>query len=348
MEEQKQEIRESEDGLFEHHRLEIDQGQKPMRVDVWLTTMIRNATRTKIKNAALAGGIKVNDKSVKASYKVKPGDVVTYLKPYAPQTDLIPEDIPLNIVHEDEDVILINKQPGMVCHPGLGHYSGTLVHALLYHCEQLPVKDPKNEDDQLRPGLVHRLDKDTSGLIIVAKNEFSGAHLSNQFFEHTTDRNYLAIVWGDVEADNGTVTGYIGRSARDRKKFINYKDESKGKWAVTHYEVLERFGFATLIRCKLETGRTHQIRVQLKSIGHTLFSDSFYGGDKVLAGLQTSKFNAFIRNCISILPRQALHAKTLGFTHPRTGERLHFESETPPEFLQVMDRFRVYNKGKTG
>jgi 23S rRNA pseudouridine1911/1915/1917 synthase len=329
-----------EDSLYEHYALEASGGQNPLRVDKFLSNLLRNISRSRIKNASQTGSIKVNGESVKASYKVKPGDRVTVLLPFPPPPDVEAEDLPLHIVYEDKSIILINKAAGMVVHPAVGHRTGTLVHGLLWHFGKLP-----DMGEPARPGLVHRLDKDTSGIMLVAKVEFAMAHLGKQFFDRTTGREYQAIVWGDL-ATGGTIVGNVGRSPRDRKKFMVSADPDFGKHAVTHYEVLERFGFATLVKCKLETGRTHQIRVHMKHIGHTLFGDTYYDGNKQLFGPKNKGFQDFIRECLTIMPRQALHAKTLSFTHPETGERMSFDSELPEDFASVLKRFREWTERK--
>jgi 23S rRNA pseudouridine1911/1915/1917 synthase len=274
---------------------------------------------------------------VKSSYRIKPLDVITVEMPYpVREIELIPENIPLDILYEDEEVIVLNKAAGMVVHPGYGNYTGTLVNALMYHIEHLPKGTA-----EIRPGLVHRLDKNTTGIMVIAKTDYSLTHLARQFFDRTTDRRYTALVWGDVEKD-GTVTGHIGRSIQDRKVFVVYEDGSQGKYAVTHYKVLERLGYVTLVECKLETGRTHQIRVHMKHIGHTLFGDFEYGGDKVLKGTTFAKYKQFVENCFEILPRQALHARTLGFMHPTKGEWMQFDTPLPEDMTEVLDRWRRY------
>lgn len=324
---------------YEHHRFVADKGQKPLRVDKFLTNFIENTTRNKVQQAAEDGHVLVNGTAVKSNYKVKPLDVVTVVFEHPPyEFLLVPENIPLDIVYEDSSLLVINKPPGMVVHPGHGNYSGTLVNALAYHFENLPVKEEQ------RPGLVHRIDKDTSGLMVIAKTENAMTGLAKQFFNKTTERIYYALVWGNVEADEGTVSGHIGRHPKDRLQMAVFEDGSQGKEAVTHYRVIERFTYVTLIACKLETGRTHQIRVHMKHIGHTLFNDARYGGDRILKGTTFSKYRQFVENCFSILPRQALHAKTLGFTHPETGEKLHFDSELPDDFNAALDKWRQYTK----
>lgn len=321
--------------IYEHHRLRVDPGQEAVRVDIFLANRLKNASRSRIKNATLAGFVRVNNKVSKASYKLRPYDEVSVILPYPPAPDLQAEDIPLNIVYEDEHLIMINKSPGLVCHPGSGNYRGTLINALLWHFEHNPFPcggDP----DSIRPGLVHRIDKDTSGLLAVARTEYAYNYLAKQFYERTTDRNYYALVWGDVEKDRGTIVGHIGRSPNDRKRFIVYEDGMMGKHAVTHYEVIQRFGVCTLVRCKLETGRTHQIRVHFKYIGHTLFGDIFYGGDKILRGKPSKAYQRFIQDLLEGMPRQALHAKTLGFNHPADGRRVFFDSPLPDDFRNLL------------
>lgn len=335
-------LREEEDALFEHFTLEAASGQKPMRVDKFLANLLAFTSRSRIKNASLTGAISVNGKSAKASHKIQAGDVVKLLLPYPPPPELEAQDIPLDIQYEDDHLIILHKPPGMVCHPSLGHRTGTLIHALLWHFEHLP--HAKGATEFTRPGLVHRIDRDTSGLLIIAKTEYAMAHLSKQFFDRTTDRNYVALVWGDVIEDTGTIVAHIGRSKRDRKRYAAFPDGEIGKHAVTHYEVLERYGVATLVRCKLETGRTHQIRVHMKHIGHTLFGDKEYHGDHLLVGPRVKKYQQFIRNCFEVMPRQALHARSLAITHPHTGERMQFDSELPADFQGAVDKFRHWAK----
>lgn len=328
-----------DEGLFEHYTIVVSKGQQAMRLDKYLANTLPFTTRSKIKNASETGTILVNEKEIKISYKVKAGDTIRLMLPFPPAPELKPEPIPLDIRYEDNELLVVHKSPGMVVHPSLGHWSGTLVHGLLWHFQQLP--QPKGEP--YRPGLVHRIDKDTSGILVVAKEEYAMAHLSKQFFDHSIDRVYNALVWGNVKENKGTITTNIGRSTKDRKIFQPYPLESdQGKVAITHYEVIERFGPVTLIQCKLETGRTHQIRVHMKHLGHTLFSDREYGGDKVLSGNPTAKYLQFIHNCMELLPRQALHAKSLTFTHPHTLERRHFESDLPEDFQSALDKFRKW------
>jgi 23S rRNA pseudouridine1911/1915/1917 synthase len=324
--------------LYEHYRFVVDSGQKPLRIDKFLVNKME-FSRNKIQNAADAGNILVNDKPVKSNYKVKPGDVVSIVMAYPPrEIELIPEDIPVNIVYEDDELIVVNKEAGMVVHPAYGHYSGTLVNALLHHLKDLPGA----ESGEVRPGLVHRIDKNTSGLLIVAKTEFSMNHLAKQFYDKTTHREYIALAWGSLKEKKGTIEGHIGRSLKNRKVMQVFPAEERGKPAITHYEVMEDLGYVTLLKCWLETGRTHQIRIHMKHIGHPLFNDEEYGGDKILKGTLFTKYKQFVNNCFSILPRQALHAKTLGFKHPRTGEKMFFDSELPEDMKQAIDKWRHY------
>lgn len=325
--------------LFEHLRIEADKGQALLRLDKFLMNRVENTSRNRIQNAIEAETVLVNGKLVKASYKVKPLDVVTVVLPDPPRdTEVYPEDIPLDILFEDDDVLLVNKVAGMVVHPGYNNYTGTLVNALTFHLNQLPTM-PGNTG---RPGLVHRIDKDTSGLLVIAKSEWAMTHLAKQFFDHSIKRKYVALVWGDLPED-GTIKGYIGRNLKDRRVMDMYDSEEKGKWSVTHYRILERLGYVTLIECELETGRTHQIRTHLKSIGHPLFSDDLYGGSKILKGTVFNKYKQFVHNCFEILPRQALHARSLGFVHPRTKEFVAFEVPLPEDFQQALDKWRSYS-----
>lgn len=338
MTEENELIDQEEQDLYEHLRVVVDKGQSLLRIDKFLMHRIENASRNRIQNAIDAGSVLVNEKPVKASYKVKPLDVISVVLPHPPRdTEVYPENIPLDIVFEDDDVILVNKPAGLVVHPGYNNYNGTLVNGLVYHFQQLPQL-PGNDG---RPGLVHRIDKDTSGLLLISKNERSMTYLAKQFFDHSISRRYIALVWGDLAAD-GTVTGYIGRSIKDRRVMSIYDDETKGKWAVTHYKVLRRFGYVTLIECRLETGRTHQIRAHMKHLGHPLFNDSTYGGDKIVKGTVFSKYRQFIDNCFDIIPRQALHARSLGFIHPSAKKYVHFESELPEDFQQVIEKWEKY------
>lgn len=333
---------EAEDELYEHHRFEAGKGQAPLRVDKFLMNLVENATRNKIQQAASAGNIFVNDVPVKSNHKVKANDIVRVLMEHPPYEYLLePENIPLDIVFEDDQLLVVNKPAGMVVHPGHGNYSGTLVNALAYHFENLPLNSSE------RPGLVHRIDKDTSGLLVIAKTDHAMAYLAQQFAEKTSEREYIALVWGNVAEDSGTIEGHIGRHPKDRMQNTVYVDGSEGKPAVTHYKVLERFGYVTLVSCKLETGRTHQIRVHMKHIGHTLFNDARYGGDIILKGTTFTKYKQFIDNCFKILPRQALHAKTLGFEHPVTKEFLRFEAELPQDMAECIEKWKTYSKSHT-
>ena len=325
--------------LYEHFRVVVDKGQAPIRIDKYLFERIVNASRNRIQKAADAGFVMANGKPVKSNYKIKPQDILTVMmdRPRY-ENDIIPEDIPLNIVYEDNDLMVINKPAGLVVHPGCGNYHGTLVNAIAWHLKDNPLYDPN--DPQV--GLVHRIDKDTSGLLVVAKTPNAKTHLGLQFFNKTTKRKYNALVWGIMEQDEGTVEGNIARNPKDRMQMAVFSDPEIGKHAVTHYHVLERIGYVTLVECVLETGRTHQIRVHMKHIGHPLFNDERYGGNEILKGTHFSKYKQFVNNCFAICPRQALHAKTLGFVHPRTGEEMFFTSELPEDMVQLLDRWRTY------
>jgi 23S rRNA pseudouridine1911/1915/1917 synthase len=332
-------ISEKEDELYEHHAFRVVSGQQPLRIDKYLMNFIENVTRNKIQAAAKDGSIFVNDVPVKSNYKVKPNDLISVKFEHPPHENLlVAEDIPIDVVYEDDDLLVVNKPAGMVVHPGHGNYSGTLINALIFHFENLP----NNSSD--RPGLVHRIDKDTSGLLVVAKTEHAMAHLSNQFAKKTSEREYVALVWGNMDDDEGTIDGHIGRHPKNRLQNTVYEGENidKGKSAVTHYKVIERLGYVTLVTCKLETGRTHQIRVHMKHIGHTLFNDSRYGGQRILKGTTFTKYKQFVDNCFKILPRQALHAKTLGFEHPTTGEFMRFQSEVPEDIAECIEKWRHY------
>jgi len=336
-----EESKNEQEDLYEHFRFIAQKGQQPLRVDKYLMNYIENATRSKIQKAAKDGNIHVNDIPVKSNYKVKPNDVVTVLFEHPPyEFLLVPEDIPIDIVYEDDAVLVVNKPAGMVVHPGHGNYSGTLINALTFHFDNLP------NNSSNRPGLVHRIDKDTSGLLVVAKTEEAMTYLAKQFFNKTTEREYVALVWGDVKDDEGTIVGNIGRHPKNRLQNTVFEDdeEEKGKPAVTHYKVIERFGYVTLLSCKLETGRTHQIRVHLKYIGHTLFNDERYGGNRILKGTSFSKYKQFVDNCFKVLPRQALHAKTLGFVHPTTKKLMRFEAPIPEDIEQCIEKWRNYSK----
>ena len=328
-----------EDELFEHFRFEVPKGQASLRIDKYLMGLIQNATRNKIQTAATEGNIFVNDVTVKSNYKVKANDIVRVMLTHPPyENHIIPENIPLDIVYEDDTLLLINKLPGMVVHPGHGNYTGTLVHALAYHFDNLPMNSSE------RPGLVHRIDKDTSGLLVIAKTEAAMTHLAKQFEAKTSEREYVALVWGNVVEEKGTIEGNLARHLKDRMQMAVFADPEIGKPAVTHYKVLERFGYVTLISCQLETGRTHQIRAHLKHIGHPLFNDERYGGHLILKGTTFTKYKQFIDNCFKALPRQALHAKTLGFVHPTTGELMRFDTELPQDFQDCIEKWRGYSK----
>jgi 23S rRNA pseudouridine1911/1915/1917 synthase len=329
--------------LFEHYRFKADPGQSLLRIDKFIFTRIESTSRTRIQSAANAGNILVNNKPVRPNYKVKPGDIVQIVLPTPPrELELIPENIPINIVYEDDDVVVVNKEPGMVVHPAYGNYTGTLVNALMWHFKDLPLF----QTGELRPGLVHRIDKDTSGILVIAKNELALNKLSKQFFDRTTDRKYIALIWGTPVPSKGTITGNVGRNIRDRKIMQVFPDGSQGKTAITHYKVLEDLGYVSTIECKLETGRTHQIRVHFSFIKHPLFNDDEYGGDKILKGTTFSKYQQFVKNCFTILPRQALHAKSLAFDHPATGKRLSFDSELPDDMKQVIEKWRNYTSAR--
>lgn len=324
--------------LFEHYKFKADKGQELLRIDKFLMDRIPNTTRNKLQNALSEGHILVNKKPVKANYRVKPLDDITVELPYPPQEIiLIPEDIPLNILYEDDDVIVLNKDAGLVVHPGFGNHTGTLVNGLIYHFKNLPETSMAN-----RPGLVHRLDKNTTGVMVIAKTEHALSHLGKQFFDRTIERRYQALVWGDFEEENGTVEGNVGRSLQNRKVMSVFPDGEFGKHAITHYKVLKRFGYVTLVECKLETGRTHQIRVHMQHLKHPLFNDEDYGGDRILKGTSFTKYKQFINNCFDILPRQALHAKSLGFEHPATGEWLHFETDLPEDITKLLEKWDGY------
>ena len=329
--------------LHEHHRFVAGEGQEPLRVDKFLLNFIENTNRSKIQKAAKDGCVWVNDLVVKSNHKVKPNDVVRVMLEHPTYEQLLtPQNIPIDIVYEDDEVLVVNKEAGMVVHPGHGNYEGTLINALIYHIDNLP----NNSSD--RPGLVHRIDKDTTGLLVVAKTEKAMAHLTKQFANKTSIREYVALVWGDVAEDKGTIEGNIGRHPKNRLQNTVWfgEDEDKGRPAVTHFEVIERLGYVTLVKCKLETGRTHQIRVHMKHIGHTLFNDERYGGDVILKGTTFTKYKQFVDNCFKILPRQALHARTLGFVHPTTGKQLFFEAPIPKDIIDCIDKWRGYSGNK--
>ena len=331
---------ENEQGeLYEHYRFDVDKGQGLLRIDKYLFNKLESISRNKIQNAAGAGNILVNDNPVKSNYKVKPNDIISIVLPHPPREfELIPEDIPVDIVYEDDEIIVVNKGAGMVVHPGHGNYTGTLINALAYHLKDLPLF----QKGEIRPGLVHRIDKNTSGILVVAKTENALNKLAKQFFDRTTERTYIALVWGNMETDEGTITGNIGRSLKDRMKMQVFPDDEHGKHAVTHYKVLEKLGYVNLLECKLETGRTHQIRVHMEYIGHPLFNDERYGGDRILKGTTFTKYKQFVQNCFGILPGHVLHAKSLGFKHPVTGKYMFFDSELPGEMQKLIDKWRNY------
>lgn len=325
--------------LFEHHRFKVDPGQSAIRIDKYIFSRMENTSRTRIQNAADAGNILVNNKPVKPNYRVKPGDIIQIVLPDPPrEIELIPENIPINIIYEDDDVVVVNKEAGMVVHPAYGNYRGTLVNALMWHFKDLPLFST----GELRPGLVHRIDKNTSGILVIAKNELALNRLSKQFYDRTTDRKYIAIVWGVPDPREGTITGHVGRNVKDRKIMQVFPDGSQGKHAISHYRVIEDLGYISIVECKLETGRTHQIRVHFSHIRHPLFNDDEYGGDQILKGTSFTKYQQFVRNCFKILPRQALHAKSLAFDHPVSGKRLFFDSELPADMQNIIDKWREY------
>lgn len=334
------ETQESPNELYEHHRFVVDKGQAMVRIDKYLVNIMPDISRNRIQDAAVANSILVNDKPVKSNYKIKPLDVISIQLAYPPnEFEIIPQDIPINIVYEDDDIILINKSPGMVVHPGFGNFDGTLLNALAWHMKDDPGFDVNNPNI----GLVHRIDKDTSGLLLVAKNENAKTKLSKQFFDKTTHRRYIALVWGNVEKESGTIVGNLARNPKDRMQMTVFPPESEiGKHAITHYKVLERFGYVTLIECRLETGRTHQIRAHMKHIGHTLFNDARYGGNDVLRGTTFAKYKTFVHNCFAICPRQVLHAKELGFVHPTTEKEELFNSDIPEDIVALLEKWRGY------
>ena len=326
--------------MFEHFRLEVDPGQAPLRIDKYMSSHLEDTSRNRIQQAFKEGYVRVGETPVKANYIVRPGDVIRFVMPYRRRgLEIIPQEIPLSIVYEDEDVLVVNKPAGMVVHPGHGHYEGTLVNALAHH---LGLSQDADALDERMGILVHRIDKDTSGLLAVAKNDEAQLRLAKQFFDHSIERRYNAVVWGDLREDEGTVESFIGRDPSDRLRFRSVEDEDHGKRAVTHWRVLERFGFVTLVECKLETGRTHQIRVHMSQLGHPIFNDERYGGSEIRKGTIYAKYRQFIRNCFEICPRQALHARTLGFAHPRTGQWLQFDSELPEDMAALLDKWRKY------
>ena len=332
----------SEKKGFEHYKFIADKGQNPLRIDLFLLNFIEFATRSKIQQSIKEGNVLVNDKIIKANYKVKPADVVTVLYNYPKEEkELVPQDIPLNIIYEDDVFLIINKVSGMVVHPGFGNRDGTLVNALKFHFDNLP-----NIGEEERPGLVHRLDKNTSGILVVAKTDIAMNNLTKQFSNRTIKRKYIALVWGDLKDDSGTITGNIGRSLKNRKIMSVFTEENYGKHAITHYKVLKRYGYTTLVECRLETGRTHQIRTHFKHLGHPIFNDVDYGGDVILKGTTFNKYKQFVQNCFKVCDRQALHAKSLAFQHPKTGNFVSFDSDLPKDMQQLIDKWQHYSLHK--
>ena len=330
---------EESDELFEHHRMLVDPGQQALRLDKFLFDRISNATRSKIQGAIKLGFVLVNDESVKANYKVRPYDEIVISLPEPPRdNEVVPEDIAIDIVYEDDHLLIVNKPAGMVVHPAFQNWSGTLVNALAFHFTKLP----EMTNNEGRPGLVHRIDKDTSGLLVIAKTELAMNGLAKQFFDHSIERTYWALAWGEFKEQKGTIDVHIGRSPKDRKLTIAFPDADFGRNAVTHYEVMKELRYVSLIKCNLETGRTHQIRAHMKYVGHPLFGDKTYGGDRVVKGTQFSKYKSFVENCFKIMPRQALHAKSLGFVHPATNKKIFFESDLPEDFTDVLERWENY------
>jgi len=332
-------IQDSSDELFERFNLTVDKGQEPLRIDKFLMNRIEGATRNKLQQAINGGLVIVNGKEIRPNYKVKAQDEIILYSDMSPEEmEIVPENIPLNIVYEDSDLMMINKPPGVVVHPGSGNYSGTLLNGIAYYLQREGIK----EEELPRFGLVHRIDKNTSGLLLIAKTNKAMSHLAKQFYEHSIKRQYIALVWGDVKNDKGTIIAHVGRHQRYRKIFEAYPEGEYGKEAITHYEVVERFGYVTLVQCVLETGRTHQIRVHMKYIGHPLFNDDTYGGDKIVKGTVFSKYKQFVENCFAICPRHALHARTLGFVHPATGKEMFFEAELPNDMKELVEKWRNY------
>jgi 23S rRNA pseudouridine1911/1915/1917 synthase len=337
------EASEEQSELFEHFHFDVDPGQAMLRIDKFLTGKIHQISRNRIQAAADADNILVNGKAVKSSYKVKPLDSISIVMAYPPRdTDIKPENIPLNILYEDDDLIVVDKEAGMVVHPAHGNFSGTLVNALMYHLKDVPLFS----SGEVRPGLVQRIDKNTSGILVVAKSEIAMNRLAKQFFDRTSSRQYIALVWGNMDIEEGTITGHIGRSIRDRKKMQVFPEGDQGKHAVTHWKIVERLGYVNLVECKLETGRTHQIRVHFEFIRHPLFNDDRYGGNLIVKGTVFTKYRQFVDNCFTICPRHALHAKSLGFKHPTSGKEMYFESELPADMKNVIEKWRNYVAGR--
>jgi len=337
------ETSEEQSELYEHFHFDVDRGQAMLRIDKFLSTKIHQVSRNRIQCAADANTILVNGKAVKSSYKVKPLDSISIVMADPPRdTDIKPENIPLNIMYEDNDLIVVDKAAGMVVHPAHGNFTGTLVNALMYHLRDVPLFS----SGEVRPGLVHRIDKNTSGILVIAKSEIAMNRLAKQFFDRTSSRKYIALIWGNLETDEGTITGNIGRSIRDRKKMQVFPNEDQGKHAVTHWKVIERMGYVNMVECKLETGRTHQIRAHFEYIKHPIFNDDRYGGNIIVKGTVFTKYRQFVDNCFQLCPRHALHAKSLGFKHPTTGEDMHFESELPSDMKLVIEKWRSYVAGR--
>ena len=333
-------LEDEEQGMFEHFRMNIDPGQEPLRIDKYMSTHLQNTSRHRVQVAIKSGYVLLNSRPAKANNIVRPGDVIRFIMPYERHGfEVLPEDIPLNIVYEDDDLLVVDKPAGMVVHPGHGHFTGTLVNALAFH---LDLKSDQEAQDERMGVLVHRIDMDTSGLLVVAKNGDSQLNLAHQFFVHSIERKYIAVVWGNIKEDEGTIDAPLERDPADRTRYRVAPDETRGKHAVTHYRVLERYGFVTVVQCVLETGRTHQIRVHMSSIGHPLFSDAKYGGTEIRQGTIYSKYRQFIQNCFTLCPRQALHAAVLGFEHPSTGKHVHFESPLPEDMSSLIEKWRKY------
>jgi 23S rRNA pseudouridine1911/1915/1917 synthase len=340
------EIPDEDQEMFEHFHFDVDPGQEPMRIDKFILLKISHGTRTKVQHAIDSGNVLVNKKVTKSSYKVRPNDSISVIFPYPKrEIELIPENIPINIVYEDDDLMIVNKNAGLVVHPGVGNFTGTLMNALVYHISNLPQPKASENDpfSQLRPGLVHRIDKNTSGLLVIAKNDIALNKLSKAFHNKDVKRRYVALVWGNFKEDEGTITAHIGRDLKDRKKMAAFPEGNYGRHAVTHYKVIQRYAHVTLIECRLETGRTHQIRVHMAYIGHPIFNDEVYGGNKILKGQAVGRYVQFVENCFNILPRQALHAQSLGFIHPITGKEMMFESELPAEMKEVIEKWEKFS-----
>jgi 23S rRNA pseudouridine1911/1915/1917 synthase len=347
VDENSQALTDSSDELYERFSIVVDNGQQPVRIDKFLMARIENATRNKLQHAINTGLVLVNGKEIKPNYKIRPGDSIIIYSDMSPEeTDVLPQEIPLNIVYEDDSLMILNKPAGVVVHPGSGNYTGTLLNGIAWHLQQ---QNPTVSESSLpRFGLVHRIDKNTSGLLVLAKTDVAMRQLARQFYDHTVKRKYVALVWGNIEKDEGTIIAHVGRNLKHRKLFEAYPEGDHGKEAITHYKVMERFNYVTLVECVLETGRTHQIRVHMKFIGHPLFNDDFYGGDKIVKGTVYTKYRQFVENCFAICPRQALHAKTLGFVHPASGKEVFFDSELPQDIMQLIEKWRKYTGTNSG